>query len=572
MLSLSTTYPALALFIVLSVLSLSGCQPSQNSQHTELAITTKPKHVILIGIDALSIDGLLQAETPALDKLMQNGAYTLNARAVLPSSSSPNWKSILSASAPNQHGVTSNSWAPYDFILPPVATGLEDIFPTIIGEYRQHYPNAKIGAFYTWGGINELFERSALNIDVNSETDEQTITRAIQYITAHKPEFTLLHLDNVDHVGHHDGHKTTEFYNAVNQVDRLVGTLLEALETAQMRDDTVIVIASDHGGIGYGHGGETLDEMQVPVIINGPGIKHDFRINKPVYTYDTGATVAYLLDIPLHPAWVGRPIVNAFIGQPALNSQAMSGAARLAAPTLLPKPHLYEPAGGFFANGAVTIEMQNNAPRSTLRYTIDGTKPTRSSPEYTGKFTVSHSVVVQAAAFGDEEQQSTVTTGYYRTSSGQAANGISVGYYEGNSWRFLPVFEQLTPIKTTQTHEFRIADIPLRDNQFGLRFSSYLKVTTGGEYTFYTYSDDGSTLSINGEVVVNNDGDHGTIMRSGKVQLEPGMAEITVDYFNGGGGAWLDVFYRPPGQVRQLIAPEMLYVSPQSGSSAPTRE
>ena len=48
------------------------------------------EHVVIIGVDGMSPDGIQKAETPNMDKLMQNGAYTFHARDVLPSSSSQN--------------------------------------------------------------------------------------------------------------------------------------------------------------------------------------------------------------------------------------------------------------------------------------------------------------------------------------------------------------------------------------------------------------------------------------------------------------------------------------------------
>jgi chitinase len=61
--------------------------------------------------------------------------------------------------------------------------------------------------------------------------------------------------------------------------------------------------------------------------------------------------------------------------------------------------------------------------------------------------------------------------------------------------------------------------------------------------------------------VVNNDGDHGTLERSGIIELASGYHRIQVDYFNGGGGAWLEVLHKAPGQSKQMIKPELLFLS-----------
>ena len=64
-----------------------------------------PKHVVIIGVDGLSVEALREAGAPNLKQLMARGAWTLHARGVLPTVSSPNWMSILAGAGPEQHGV-----------------------------------------------------------------------------------------------------------------------------------------------------------------------------------------------------------------------------------------------------------------------------------------------------------------------------------------------------------------------------------------------------------------------------------------------------------------------------------
>ena len=151
------------------------------------------KHVIVIGVDAMSPNGIINAETPIMDDMMANGSYTLNARGVLPTSSSTNWASMVSGSGPEQHGVTSNGWERDDYTLPPVITGTEDIFPTIFGVAREQRSDLEMGAIYTWSGFGRLIERSALSYDTTQKTDELTLEKATTYIKVKKPDFLFIH-------------------------------------------------------------------------------------------------------------------------------------------------------------------------------------------------------------------------------------------------------------------------------------------------------------------------------------------------------------------------------------------
>ena len=89
-------------------------------------------------------------------------------------------------------------------------------------------------------------------------------------------------------------------------------------------------------------------------------------------------------------------------------------------------------------------------------------------------------------------------------------------------------------------------------------FTAQLEVSTPGEYTFYTTSDDGSTLYVDNQLVVNNDGDHGVQERSGSVSLAKGKHTLKIEYFNGGGGYYLDAKYQGPGIGKQIIPADKL--------------
>ncbi len=72
------------------------------------------KRVVVIGLDGLSPDGIQKAPTPVLDSLMKQGSYSMNAKAVYPSSSSPNWASMITGTSPAHHEIWSNDWKRVD--------------------------------------------------------------------------------------------------------------------------------------------------------------------------------------------------------------------------------------------------------------------------------------------------------------------------------------------------------------------------------------------------------------------------------------------------------------------------
>ncbi len=148
-------------------------------------------------------------------------------------------------------------------------------------------------------------------------------------------------------------------------------------------------------------------------------------------------------------------------------------------------------------------------------------------------------------------------------------HGLNYLYYEG-SWNSLPDFSSLKAAKSGKISNFSLSPRNRNDN-FGFRFDGYIEITKAGEYTFYTSSDDGSTLVINGNEVVNNDGLHGNRERSGKISLSAGHHSIRVRFFEKTGGEVLTVKYAGPGISKQSIPDNKLYFqNPSSGGGSTT--
>ncbi len=93
------------------------------------------------------------------------------------------------------------------------------------------------------------------------------------------------------------------------------------------------------------------------------------------------------------------------------------------------------------------------------------------------------------------------------------------------------------------------------EDNFAARYTGLLNIKSGGTYTFFLTSDDGSALYINGERVINNDGMHGDIELRVALDLGAGMHDIEIRYFDGGWDASLQLEWVGPdsdGQ-RQII-------------------
>ncbi len=510
------------------------------------------KQVVVIGFDGLSPNGLAKANTPTFDKIMSEGAYTLHARAVLPSSSSTNWASMIMGAGPEQHGITSNSWEKNNFVLPTVTQSEDFLFPTIFRLIDDQIDNAEIGAVYHWGGFGRLFEKTALDYDINAATEVETATLASAYIKEKKPTFTFVHFDHIDHAGHEYGHGSPEYYASVEKADAILAEVMEAIKASGMLEETLVIISADHGGLGKGHGGESLQEIEIPFILWGKSVKKNHRLRYPVYQYDNAATVAYALGVKLPLACIGKPVKNAFEGFDLYDDYPTT--IRVKGPVIFPVAKLNKKAGGLFDESA-TIVMENPNTSGEIRYTIDGSMPNKSAPLYTQPIRTTNNVVVKSAIFKDDKIISTVSEAFFRIKEKSRLPPISYEVYYLDNLKSIPSLANKRPDARGRCFEITTDEVQeiIKANTV-VKFSTTIQINEEDRYTFYTNSDDGSKLWINKELVVDNDGDHGVMERNGSMLLQAGTYPLEVVWFNGGGSGWLNVDYKSSSLPKQVLS------------------
>ncbi|MGV8095848.1 MAG: alkaline phosphatase family protein [Mangrovibacterium sp.] len=268
--------------------------------------------VLVIGLDGLGAHGVAMAKIPHLNELMENGSYSLAARTILPSVSGPSWSSMITGTTVERHGIGNNSWTVDNKTLEPVFKEEYDMFPTIFGEIRKHRPEAVIGAIYHWGSFGNFIEKGVCDLSIPTASEDVATRQTCDFLADKHPDFTFVHLDLIDHGGHHGGYRSEEYVKSIEKADSLVGVLLDKLRETKMLEQTVVMVLADHGGFEKGHGGSHPDEMIVPFIVYGKGVRKGYEIPHPVFTYDLAPTVAWLYGFQLNEWVTGRPLKSAF--------------------------------------------------------------------------------------------------------------------------------------------------------------------------------------------------------------------------------------------------------------------
>lgn len=287
-------------FLILCVLVAGGISCAKTAD--------TPPRMVIIGIDGWGSAYLDSLPMPVIRGLMAEGAYTFHKRSVMPSSSGINWAAIFNGLPPQLSGfVKWNSEAPAF----PVCDVPENGIPiTVFTLYRQRYPQAKIEALYEWESVKftldtlafDMQRRTPLEDDTDSTTKE-----VIDLLKNDRPDMFYVHFDAVDHAGHTFGWGTPEYNEQVAVMDRNVGLIIDACKEAGLYDNTLFVLVSDHGGKGKGHGGPSIEELEAPFIVIGPGISKGKEIEGYMMQYDISATLAKVLGLPIPEFWRGLP-------------------------------------------------------------------------------------------------------------------------------------------------------------------------------------------------------------------------------------------------------------------------
>lgn len=138
--------------------------------------------------------------------------------------------------------------------------------------------------------------------------------------------------------------------------------------------------------------------------------------------------------------------------------------------------------------------------------------------------------------------------------------GLNYDYYKLGDLEGLTRFSLLTPDLSGLIESIVLPKF-VRDENFGMRYRGFVKIPSSGVYTFYTTSDDGSALLIDGKIVVNNDGRHVPIEMSGMVGLSAGYHKIELLYFQAGGGMELSAGWKGPGFGKEAIPETVLFTT-----------
>lgn len=241
------------------------------------------KKAIVLGYDGCRLDRIKDIddkEDGAINLLLNNGgkAYISYAGGVpypkintQDTSTAPGWCSMLTGVLADVHGITQNDVIKSNDHLTLLTTLVENKI-------------ADSSAFYvSWAGhfsrenatyLDEVQYTKDNNLNVSfvrSKNDKGTADTIKADVS--KPDctdFIFSTFEYCDHAGHQTGFYNARYNNGFKKAD---ATAEDIIRTIYARDtyeteDWLIVITSDHGGIGREHGGASIQERYTPIIVS----------------------------------------------------------------------------------------------------------------------------------------------------------------------------------------------------------------------------------------------------------------------------------------------------------------
>ena len=213
--------------------------------------------------------------------------------------------------------------------------------------------------------------------------------------------------------------------------------------------------------------------------------------------------------------------------------------------------------------GSLKVEVAaSTSAELTYHYTVNGSEPTMQSAPATSPFTISATTTVKARGFYLGSAVTPIVSQTFELLTPLVAvqtlkSDAGLAY---TSYAVPESIKNCGQIRAGNKEGQGVVAVPSvavkpREEFFGLTFTGFIDVPEDGLYRFFVDSDDGSTLKVQGTMVVDNDELHSAAEKSGAIALAKGMHPIELDMFEGAGQDLLRVSWITPGAAKKVVVP-----------------
>jgi predicted AlkP superfamily pyrophosphatase or phosphodiesterase len=271
------------------------------------------KRVLFIGIDGCRADALIAAMerglAPQMKMLSESDGGLLTQKFYTggeidtpthqPTISGPGWSSLLTGEWMNKHGVKDNNFIGGRYqTYAHFMRRIKEVSPTAWCASFADWPpiHTKIAGFSKSGEVEFLDEKFTATPDAsrhyidNPEKDIEVRDEALKSLRTRNADAMFVYFGQVDEFGHgatdsraNFSPDSTLYVNAISHVDSHVGELVRAMRARPnfAEEDWLVLITTDHGGRGNGHGGDSEAERNIWLIAHGKALPREKLMNEP---------------------------------------------------------------------------------------------------------------------------------------------------------------------------------------------------------------------------------------------------------------------------------------------------
>jgi uncharacterized repeat protein (TIGR03806 family) len=234
---------------------------------------------------------------------------------------------------------------------------------------------------------------------------------------------------------------------------------------------------------------------------------------------------------------------------------------------IVPSP-VISPNGGLYTN-SVTVTLSDSTNGVSIYYTLDGTTPTTHSMLYTGPFTITNNVEVNAIASLPGAFNSVAASASFINSSSVGTGTGLVGSYWANTsaaaFTNAAFNIPATLVETDAVVNFNFGSAgpsaAVGKTNYVARWTGCAQPQFSQPYTFYATADDGALLYVNGQLLINNWVNQAATVRSNTIQLTAQQfynIELEYYYSNDNGGQ-VSLAWSSPSTPQAIIPQSQLY-------------
>lgn len=217
--------------------------------------------LVLVSIDGFRWDFPTLADTPALDRMAAAGLKAEALQPVFPTQTFPNHFSIATGQPPAQHGLVGNEFPDEQrarwYQQKDRATVQDGDWylaePVWVTAARQGMVTAAyyfVGTEAAIGGVRPDHWHD-FDPRVPGERRVRQVLDWLAEPAESRPHFITLYFEQVDDHTHRSGPGSAESLQAISNVDRHIGVLLDGIAGLPHGNEIYVLLVSDHGSAGY---------------------------------------------------------------------------------------------------------------------------------------------------------------------------------------------------------------------------------------------------------------------------------------------------------------------------------